>query len=110
MLEPGLESDLIVHFCQEWIETIVLPDDSLKDKFIVNLSFSSLNSLDLQENSIFCGEFNNLILGVHLEVTIFSTHASVKQFIEINITIITSNSHPKHNSLLIRFFHLIRET
>lgn len=65
--------------------------------------------MNLKEDSVLGDKLFGLILRIHLEVTIFTAHASIEKLIEEHITIITSNCHLKHDPLLIRLLHGIIE-
>lgn len=65
--------------------------------------------MNLQEDSVLRDQLLGLILGVHLEVTILTAHASVQKLIEEHIAIITSDGHLKHDPLLVGLLHGIIE-
>ena len=102
-LEPCFERDLVIHLCQERIKAARLLDHLIVDilrlrlllgsfihSFVVELLLEFLRDL---ENIILRPQFKNLHLPIQFHAAEFLSHASIKQFVEEDVSIVALDAH-----------------
>ena len=94
MFEPGFKRNLEVNDGKEWIDSVLLLDNVVEDAFIVQERLTLV--LDGQSHQIdlkLGSELINLHLPVNFHVSVSSSHASVQHLVEVDVTVVTLNSH-----------------
>ena len=94
MLEPGFKRDLEVHDGKEWIDSVLLLDNVVEDALIVQVRLTLvLDGQSHQVDLILGSELIDLHLLVNFHVSVSSSHASVQHLVEVDVTVVTLNSH-----------------
>jgi len=91
--QPRFVRDFEIHHGEEWIDLVLLFDDTVIDLIIVNLIGLSLLLPSCKEDIELRSELKNLHSLVDFHVTVLLSHTSVEQFIEIDISNIAINGH-----------------
>ena len=100
MLQPGLETNFIVHASQERIVRVALVNQLVVHHLIVDL----LLCVDTVEDPILGGKLDDLVFAVHSGRPVLALHATVQQLVEVDVTVIAADRHFEHVSLLILYF------
>lgn len=75
------------------------------DKFFFALCFARL-----AVDHVLGSELSDLEFSAELKISVLATHASVEQLVEVNISVIRSNSHFQHNFPNVVVRHLLRKS
>ena len=101
LVHPCVETDAIVHHCQEGVYGLPFVYYFVVDFLPVYLVVD-FTHLCFQRNARYFEQrpqLNNLHLLIQLEVAVHPPHASIQQLIEINPTVFTPDAHLKNSFL-----------
>jgi hypothetical protein len=91
--QPRFVRDFEIHDCEEWIDLVLLFDDTVKDLIIVNDLALSLLLPSCKEDRELRSQLKNLHSLVDFHVAVLLSHTSVEQFIEIDISTVAIDGH-----------------
>lgn len=93
-LKPSFKRDFKVHNRQERVDPILLLHEVFDKVVLPRFAFvAPLRSQSNQKDVVLCLELVYLHLLVDLHSSIFTSHAPVKQLIEVNVTVVSFDRH-----------------
>jgi len=111
LLCPSLERNLEIHHCQEWIDTVFFLYEGMLNVVVSKLEVAFF--LDFKCHKIYTmlrKKLKNLHLLIDLHISVLTSHASIKQLVEVYIPVVTLNSHFKHLFFELTFFIVLAKS
>jgi hypothetical protein len=106
-VEPGVETNLVVHHRQEGVHTLGLVGQTRERQLSTVVVLGLVSGFHSKAEDLELGfKLDNLHFLVELEVAVNSPHASVEQLVEINPALLRPNSHLQHRLLELLYLSL----